>query len=80
MTEKEIIRQAMEIRGFTQTVMAEKLGLKKQSSISDKLGDRSGSLKVEWMVQMLDVLGYDVIVQDRNTNGQTWKIELAKEE
>lgn len=80
MTEKEIVRQAMEIRGFTQTVIAEKLGFKKPSSISDKLGDRSGNLKVEWMVQMLDVLGYDVIVKDRNTNGQTWKIELVKEE
>lgn len=80
MTEKEIIRQAMKVRGYTQQMMADSLGLKCQALVADRLSKRCASLKVDTLLQMLDVLGYDVIVQDRNTNGQTWKIELAKEE
>lgn len=77
MNEKEIIRKAMEIRGINQTMLASMAGLKRQSNVSEML--RGKSLRVDNLVLLLNAMGFDVIVKDRNGSNRenVWKIELG---
>lgn len=77
MNEKEIIRKAMEVRGINQTMLAPMAGLKRQSNVSEML--RSKSLRVDNLVLLLNAMGFDVIVKDRNGSNRenVWKIELG---
>ena len=78
MNEKDIVRAAMTARGFNQRMLAEQAGLKRQSNISEML--RGHSLRVDNFVMLLDAMGFDVIVRDRNgTNREnTWKVGANK--
>lgn len=78
MTEKEIVKEAMKVRGYTQAMLAEKLNYKAQGCVADRLSSRGASMKIDTLLKMLDVLGYDLIIKDRNMNGETWKVELPK--
>ena len=74
MTEKEILVEAMKVRGFTQKMLAESSGLARQSNVSEML--RSKSLCVGNFVKLLNSMGFDVIVKDRNSRSSenTWKV------
>ena len=75
MTEKAAIRAAIEARGINQTILAEMAGLKRQSNVSELL--RGRSMRVDNFVMLLDAMGFDVIVKDRNPANKEncWKIE-----
>ena len=77
MTEKEIIRKAMSVRGFNQTILANKANLKRQSNVSEML--RSKNLRVDNLVRLLDAMEFDVVVKDRN-GSDVWKITLDPSE
>ncbi len=79
MTEKEIIRKAMSVRGFNQTMLADKANLKRQSNVSEML--RSKNLRVDNLVRLLDAMGFDVVVKDRNGSNRenVWKITLDED-
>lgn len=77
MTEKEIIRAAMGARGINQTMLADMAGLKRQSNVSEML--RGKSMRVDSMVLLLNAMGFDVIVKDRNGSNRenVWKLEFT---
>lgn len=78
MNEKQIIRQCMAQRGFNQTMLAEAAGFARQSNISELL--RSKNLRVDNMLRLLNAMGYDVIVKDRNAKSKMqWTIELGEQ-
>lgn len=79
MTEKEIVRAAMNIRGFNQTMLAEKANFKRQSNVSEML--RSKNLRVDNLVRLLDAMGFDLIVKDRNGSNRenVWKVTLDED-
>ena len=74
MNEKDIIRAAMAARGYTQTMLASAAGLKRQTNVSEML--RSRSLRVDNFVKLLNAMGFDVIVKDRNSSNRenVWKV------
>ena len=74
MNEKDIVRAAMSARGITQKMLAEQAGLKYQSNVSEMLGSRS--LRVDNFVKLLNAMGFDVIVKDRNGKNREneWKV------
>ncbi len=75
MESKEIIRQAMAIRGYTQKMAAEAMGYKGQSGIGQILGRKNGG-RLDVFVQLMDALGYEVVVRDKNTkNKAEWVLE-----
>ena len=76
MTEKEIIRKAMSVRGINQTILAGRAKLKRQSNVSEML--RGKSLRVDNLVRLLNAMDFDVIIKDRNGSNRenVWKIEL----
>ena len=75
MTEREILIEAMKTRGFTQQMLAEAAGFKRQSNIGELL--RSKSMRTDNFVKLLDALGFDVIVKGRNSNQNenVWKVD-----
>lgn len=80
MNEKEILSNAMKARGYTQTMLAEAAGLKRQSNVSEML--RGRSLRVDNFVKLLNAMGFDLVVKDRNSGNKenVWKVSAEVEE
>lgn len=78
MNEKDIIRAAMNVRGYNQTMLAEQAGLKRQTNVSEML--RSRSIRVDNFVKLLGAMGFEVIVKDKNSanKGNVWKVGGAE--
>lgn len=76
MTEKEIIRKAMSVRGINQTILADRANLKRQSNVSEML--RGKSIRVDNLVRLLNAMDFDVIIKDRNgaNRENVWKVEI----
>ena len=82
MNEKEIIREVMKVKGFNQTLVAEKAGLKRQSNVAEML--RSRNLRVDNLVKLLDAMDCELVVRSKTTvptpDGRAtkpeWKVEL----
>lgn len=77
MNEKEIIRKVMEIRGWSQSTLAEKAGFKSQSNITGLLNNNKNGIRTDNLVRMLNALGCEVIVRDAMSKEKTeWEIKL----
>jgi len=78
MNEKDIIRAAMNVRGYNQTMLAEQAGLKRQTNVSEML--RSRSIRVDNFVKLLGAMGFEVIVKDKNSANKenVWKVGGAE--
>ena len=74
-----ILRDAMKARGYSQTMLASEVGYASQSGISGLLNGRN--VRVDVLVTVLDKLGFDVIVKDRNgaNRDNVWKIGRVSE-
>jgi len=73
MNEKEILRRGMKVRGLTQLDLAKKFGYKTQSSVSNVL-NKHKSMRVDVLARMLDILGYDIWVIDKETGEHLGRI------
>ena len=75
MTEKEAIMSAIKARGVTQKMLAEQCGYKRQSNFTSLMSGKS--MTVGNFVKMLDALGFDLVVKDRNkaNRDNNWKID-----
>ena len=73
MNEKTIIEEALKSVGWTQATLAEACGYGTQSAISNKLYRKNG-MRVDIFVKMLNAMGYDLVVQSKNTavNKNKW--------
>ena len=58
----------MQDKGYTQTSLAEKAGMKRQSNVSEIL--RSQSMRTDNFVRLLDALECDLVVQDRESDSE----------
>ncbi len=78
MNEKQIVREAMKVRGLTQAMLADAAGLKNQSNVSEIL--RGQTLKTQTLVRLLDAMGFDLIIKDRNGSNRenVWKVEYEQ--
>lgn len=78
MNEKDIIRAAMNVRGYNQTMLAEQAGLKRQTNVSEML--RSRSIRVDNFVKLMNAMGFEVIVKDKNSANKenVWKVGGAE--
>lgn len=78
MNEKQIVREAMKVRGLTQAMLADAAGLKNQSNVSEIL--RGQTTKTQTLVRLLDAMGFDLIIKDRNGSNRenVWKVEYEQ--
>lgn len=73
MTEKELIRRGMKAKGVTQEELAKMYGYTVQSTIGTILKPGT-SMRVDVMVRMLDLLGYEVKIFDKETGEKLGRI------
>lgn len=71
-SEKEAIKKAMDLRGYTQTSLAKDLGYAHQSGVSSML--RAKSMSVDTFVMVMNKMGFDVVIKDSRKKGD-WKLQ-----
>lgn len=76
MDDKAIVREAMKVRGINQQMLAKQAGLKYQSNVGGML--RSEHMRVDNFFKLLNAMGFDIIVKDRNGQNRenVWKVEI----
>ena len=57
---------------YTQTMIADELGVKPQH-ISDRL--KNENMKVNTVIEMLDLMGYDLVVKPRESGRDSYIVE-----
>jgi antitoxin component HigA of HigAB toxin-antitoxin module len=62
MKSNKAIRAVMSSDGITQANLAERLGYKTQSGVSNALSRENG-MRVDVFVKMMNAMGYDVVVR-----------------
>lgn len=80
MNEKDIIREAMKMCGWTQETLAEKLGYATQSAVSNRISGKS--MRVDTFVKFLSTMGYEVVVKSMNPtkNKNVWVVSDESED
>lgn len=73
----DVLHTAMKVRGYTQKMLAESLGYASQSGVAMMV--KSGNMQVSALLTILNALGFDVIVKDRNGSNRenVWKLETV---
>ena len=69
----EILKAAKDSKGIKQADLAARLGMA-QPSLSGNMNRTRIGLDV--FARMLDAMGYDVIVKDRDSGKDLWKVEV----
>lgn len=77
---KPYLKELMKEKGITQEEMANRLGYKRPSSITNRLNEKAkGTMRTYNLIDMLDVLGVKAIVRDRMGTGRTWVLDNIEE-
>ena len=78
MIAKDVIKDIMSIRRWSQAKLAEEAGFKSQSNITGIL-NRHSTMKVDNLVQLVEAMGCEVIVRDKMGSKQEWRITDGKQ-
>lgn len=79
MNAKDVVKEIMKYAGYSQEELAKKAGYASQSNITGIL-NRSSSMRVDNLVAMVEAMGFEVIVRNKQkTNKQEYYITDKKE-
>lgn len=70
--DKVILKEAVRTRGTTQAKLAEKIGMRSNALSMNMTRDR---MSLDMFRRILNGLGYDVAVMDRETGRLLWKVK-----
>ena len=76
MNEKEIVREVMGLRKWSQADLAREAGFKSQSNITGLLNNNKNGIRIDNLVKMLSAMGCEVIVRDKMGSEKEWRIEV----
>lgn len=76
MTEKEIIRELMVMRDWSQKKLAEKAGLPSQSNITGLLNQNKNGIRLDKLIPIINALGCTIVVRDEMGSKKEWVITL----
>ena len=79
MTEKDIVRKVMKLRGWSQPTLAKEAGFKSQSNITGLLNNNQNGIRMDNLFKMLDAMGCEIIVRDKMGTAKEWKIDMKEE-
>lgn len=79
MTEKEIVREVMQIRKWSQPKLAEEAGFKSQSNITGLLNNNKNGIRIDNLYKILSAMGCEIIVRDKMGTEKEWIITMDKE-
>ena len=75
-SEKEVVREVMKMRGWSQTTLAEKAGFKSQSNINGLLNNSIAGMRIDNLYRILHAMGCEIIVRDAMGSKKEWEITL----
>lgn len=75
MKAQEIINAARNADQITQKELSEALGWKSQQQVSQILSRKDGSMRVDTFVEMLGVMGYEVVVRKKIGKSEEWRVD-----
>lgn len=78
MTEKEIVRQVMQIRGWSQPTLAKEAGFKSQSNITGLLNNNKNGIRIDNLYKMLTAMGCEIVVRDKMGSTKEWVIDMKE--
>ena len=70
-----ILKKAMKERGLVQVTLAERLGMQQSSLCGNLNRSRIG---MDVFRSILDAMGYDVVIVDRETGEAKWKVKSGE--
>lgn len=74
MNAKDIVKEILALRKWSQSKLADEAGFKSQSNVTGIL-NRYSSMRVDSFVQMVSAMGCEVIVRDPSEDGREWKVD-----
>ena len=80
MTEKDVVRKGMAMRGWNQPRLAEKAGFKSQSNITGLLNNNKNGIRMDNLFKMLNAMGFEIVVRDTMGSGREFVIDMKEEE
>lgn len=80
MTEKDVVRKGMAMRGWNQPKLAEESGFKSQSNITGLLNNNKNGIRMDNLFKMLNAMGFEIVVRDKMGSGREFVIDMKEEE
>ena len=76
MNEKEIVKEVMAMRGWSQATLAKEAGFKQQSNVTGLLNRGENGMRIDKLAKMLKAMGCEIVIRDKMGSGKEWKVEL----
>lgn len=81
MNSKQIVAEVMEMRGWTQKKLAEKMGYSTVTGVANRLnGKITRDMNVNTLVQFLSLMECEVVVRSTTKDKKEWVIALSDTE
>ena len=80
MTEKDVVRKAMAMRGWSQPKLATESGFKSQSNITGLLNNNKNGIRMDNFFKMMNAMGFDIVVRDKMGSGKEFTIDMKEEQ
>ena len=75
MTEKDVVREVMAMRGWSQSKLATEAGFKSQSNITGLLNNNQNGIRFDKLFDMLNAMGCEIVVRDKMGSKKEWVID-----
>lgn len=75
MNEKEVVKDIMKMRGWSQSQLAKEAGYKSQSNITGLLNNSQSGMRVDNLLRMVNAMGCKIIIRDNMGTNKEWVIE-----
>ena len=76
MTDKELIRELLKLRGWSQADLAHEAGFPSQSNIAGLLNNNKSGMRFDNLYRLIHAMGCEIVVKDKMGSGKEWKVEL----
>ena len=81
MNSKQIVAEVMNLRGWSQKKLAEKLGYATVTGVANRLnGKNTKDMNVDTIVKFLSLMECEVVVRSTTKDKQEWIISLDEKE
>ena len=78
MNSKQIVAEVMDMRGWSQKMLAEKLGYATVTGVANRLNGKSTKdMNVNTLVQFLSLMDCEVVVRSRTKDKKEWVISSS---
>lgn len=79
MTEKDVVRELMALRGWSQSKLASEAGFKSQSNITGLLNNNKNGIRIDNLFKILDAMGCEIVVRDKMGSKKEWVIDQRED-